>query len=174
MLNQIILWSSLIVPWLSLLFLKKDIVKRYMPVAIFTSLLVTIYNELGYTFEWWVVKQTLFPWIITFVSFVYGGFLVGTIWIFYFTYRKFWLYLITNIVVDFLFMFPVNNWFERLGIYQLINRENWQIFLDFVFISVIIYFYQLWQEGVLIKSKEEDSESGFDFKNFLRRKEKAR
>jgi hypothetical protein len=77
MLNKFIMWSFLIVPWLSLLLLKREVVKRYMPVAIFTALLVTIYNELG-------------PSLITFVPFVYGGFLVGTIWFFYFTFGKLW------------------------------------------------------------------------------------
>jgi hypothetical protein len=145
------MWSFLIVPWLSLLLLKREVVKRYMPVAIFTALLVTIYNELGYTFQWWIVKQTIFPWIITFVPFVYGGFLVGTIWIFHFTFGKFWLYMIANIVIDFLFMFPINYVFEKkLELYKLIHQDSWDVFFIFIGIAVVIYVYQVWQEGVLI------------------------
>jgi hypothetical protein len=114
MLKQLILWGSLIVPWLSLLLLKKEIVKRYMPVAIFTALLVTIYNELGYTYQWWVVKERIFP-IITYVPFVYGGFLVGTLWIFHITFGKFWLYLLTNMS----YALRGNTWYiSGLGVTQ--------------------------------------------------------
>ncbi|WP_269083310.1 hypothetical protein [Ornithinibacillus contaminans] len=38
MLNQVILWGILIAPWLTLFFMKKDAIKRYMPVAIFASI----------------------------------------------------------------------------------------------------------------------------------------
>jgi hypothetical protein len=126
-----------------------------MPVAIFGALLVTLQHELAFTQKWWVVKETLLPPIITFVSFVYGAFLVGTIWIFYFTFGRFWLFLITNIVMDFLFAFPMNNWFQKIGLYQHINYTNWNVFFTFTAISFMIYGYQMWQEGVLIDREKE-------------------
>ncbi|OZU88652.1 hypothetical protein CIL03_10200 [Virgibacillus indicus] len=111
-------------------------------------------NEFSYTFKWWVVKETFFPWVITYVPFVYGAFLIGTIWIFYFTFGRFWLYLITNIVIDFLFAFPMNEWFEKLGLYKLVNYTNWNIFFTFIFMALVIYCYQLWQEKIF-KNKNE-------------------
>ncbi|HEY0827960.1 MAG TPA: hypothetical protein VGE40_07695 [Bacilli bacterium] len=148
MLNNFIMWGCIIVPWLSLLLMKKDTVKRFMPVSIFTSLLMTIYNELGYTFRWWEVKQTIVPWVITYVPFVYGSFLAGTIWIFYFTYGRFMMYFLTNIIVDFIFMFPVSRGFELLGMYELVNRNRWNIYFDLILISLVIFGFQLWQEGI--------------------------
>lgn len=113
MFNKIILWSSLILPWLSLFFMKKESIKRYMPVAIFVSLLVTILFEVAYTFKWWVMLDKIAPWgNITNVAFTYGTFLVGTIWIFYFTYRKFWAYMVTNILIDGIFAFGLSRFFE--------------------------------------------------------------
>jgi hypothetical protein len=173
--KQLILWGILIVPWLSLLFLKKEIVKRYMPVSIFTALLVTIYSEYGYLHQWWVIKERIFP-VIAYVPFVYGSFLAGTLWIFHFTFGRFWVYLLTNIVVDFLFMFPANYWLESAGFYELVNRSNWNIFIDFVIMSVIIYGYQLWQEGGLKEGPEirDKYTIDVDSKNWFRKREKAK
>jgi len=47
---EIILWVMIIVPWLSLFFLQIYSIKRFMSVAIFASLLVTVVFELAYTF----------------------------------------------------------------------------------------------------------------------------
>jgi hypothetical protein len=119
------LWTSLVLPWISLVFIKKETIKRYMPVAIFVSLLVTIIFEMAHVFKWWVMLDGLAPWgYITNVSFVYGTFLVGTIWIFYFTFHNFWLYLVTNIAIDGLFAFVLNNFLEG-RIYTLVNFNQW-------------------------------------------------
>jgi hypothetical protein len=89
---KFILLAMLILPWLSLIFINKYSLKRFMPVAILASLLVTIIFELGYVYSWWKVQAELVPWDkITSVPLVYGVFLVGTIWIFRFTFgRTFW------------------------------------------------------------------------------------
>ncbi|QGQ98729.1 hypothetical protein EHS13_29540 [Paenibacillus psychroresistens] len=148
-----------------------------MPVAIFGSLLVTLQNELSYTFKWWVVEKTIFPWVITYVPFVYGAFLVGTIWIFHFTFGRFWLYLITNIIMDLFFAFPMNYWFNKLKLYQLVNYTSWNVFFTFVGLSIVIYGYQLWQEGVLIKPAQEEDKRNtkkIDFNYWGGSKKRAR
>lgn len=148
MFNKIMLWSFLILPWPTLLFLGKESVKRYMPVAVFVSLLVTILFEAAHSLKWWVMIDQIVPWgYITNVSFVYGIFLVGTIWIFHFTFRNFWLYITTNIVIDGLFAFVLNNFFEG-KIYRLVNFNELQVFLLMVGLSLTIYFYQRWQEQI--------------------------
>ncbi|WNQ11427.1 hypothetical protein MJA45_28160 [Paenibacillus aurantius] len=54
-----------------------------------------------YSLHWWVMLTRIVPWgIITNISFVYGVFFVGILLIFPFTYPRFWLYLIVNLVVS--------------------------------------------------------------------------
>jgi hypothetical protein len=150
MFDKLVLWALLIVPWLSLFFLKKESVNRYMPVAIFTALLMTIYNELAYTYKFWELKVEIFPQVTAAVPFVYGAFLVIVIWIFHYTYGRFWVYLVTNVVLDFLFAFPLNYFFEKiLRLYELIHHNSWIVWGVFIVLSILIYGYQVWQEGVL-------------------------
>jgi hypothetical protein len=154
MLDKLVLWAILVVPWLSLFLLKKESVKRYMPVAIFTALLMTIYNELAQTYNFWVLKVEIFPQVLTAVPFVYGGFLCIVIWIFHFTYGRFWVYLASNVILDFLFCFPSNYVFEKkLELYELINHNSWILWGAFVALSVVIYGYQVWQDEIFKTSK---------------------
>ncbi|MDC3413641.1 hypothetical protein NC797_08775 [Aquibacillus sp. 3ASR75-11] len=149
MLNQVLLWIGLIAPWFTLFFMKTDSIKRYMPVSVFVSLLLTIIYEIAYTFEWWTLKVYIVPWgFITNVTFVYGIFLIGTIWIFHFTYRNFKVYLITNSIVDAIFAFGFLQLTEWLGVDEFVNLPLWGAYLIMLSLAFIIYFYQRWQEGI--------------------------
>lgn len=149
--NKLLLWALLILPWFTLFFLKKDGIKRYMPVAILTSLLMTVYNIVAFNQKHWEIKVTLIPSLKPlFISGTFGVFIIITIWIFYYTYGHFWKYIATNIIVDFLFaVFPIHYLFqEKLGIYQLINITIWGRFILFVIFAAVIYLYQMWQEEI--------------------------
>jgi hypothetical protein len=88
------------------------------------------------------------------MSGILGAFLIITLWIFYYTYRKFWVYLITNLILDFMFaIFPIHYLFQdKLKIYQLINITPWGRFVLFVSLSIIIYGYHRWQETIYNKN----------------------
>ncbi|WNF38389.1 hypothetical protein RJD24_08195 [Bacillaceae bacterium IKA-2] len=151
MLSKIILWALLVVPWSTLFLLKKEDIKRFMPAAIFASYLMIIYNVIANNQNHWVIKEPLIPWLEPlFVSGVLGSFPIITLWIFYFTYGKFWVYLVTNIVLDFMFtFFPIDYLFQgKLGVYELVNITRWERFILFVSLSVIIYGFYKWQEEI--------------------------
>ncbi|MFZ3591003.1 hypothetical protein ACOI1C_17545 [Bacillus sp. DJP31] len=44
MLSKVVLWTMLIAPWFSLFLLKKEDIKRFMPVAILAAFLMVLYN----------------------------------------------------------------------------------------------------------------------------------
>ena len=149
--NKFILLGMLILPWLTLIFINKYYIKRFMPVAILASLLVTIVFEIGYVYDWWKVQVELSPWDrITSVPLTYGVFLVGTIWIFRFTFeRNLRLYIIANILTDGFYSFIVLNILIKFGIYKLVNMGNLGIFMLMLLIALIIYPYQKWQDSIL-------------------------
>lgn len=151
MLNKIVLWFVLLAPWFTLFFLKKEDIKRYTPAAIFASYIMMIYNIIADNRGHWELKASIIPWLDPlFVSGVFGAFPVITLWVFYFTYGRFGAYLLTNIVIDFMFaFFPIHYLFQDiLGIYKLINITRIERFTLFVFFSVVLYGFFKWQEGV--------------------------
>ncbi|WP_309118899.1 hypothetical protein [Paenibacillus sp.] len=174
MTDKFLLWIALVVPWFSLFFLKKNVIKRYMPVAVFTVLIVTVVFEIAHALKWWKMLEWIVPWgYITNVSFVYGTFAVGTIWIFFFTYRNFWMYLATNAAVDALQAFVFDNLFEG-RVYRLVRLNDVHVFLLMMGISLIIYVYQKWQEGIFAKDAFPSRSMEVGFRNPFRGKQGAK
>ena len=143
--NQKLFWASLIFSWLSALFLKKEDLRRYMPVALFCMLTLTFIFEAGITLHWWAVKETFFP-LINLPIFLYGAYPIGTIWIFKYTYGHFWLFLITNIILDYILIFFLLDWFVQRGVWEAYITYSQVLFIT-VALAILIYGYQIWQEG---------------------------
>ncbi len=58
---QILLWAGLIVPRVSLVFINKNDIKRYMPVTVLCCFILTIIFEIAYTYEWWTIHHYILP-----------------------------------------------------------------------------------------------------------------
>ncbi|MFJ5760521.1 hypothetical protein ACIQAA_15605 [Neobacillus sp. NPDC093182] len=143
MLAAIIRISLLLIPWLTVFFIPKNVFKKYTPVAIFASLLVAINCMFSVPFKWWTVKGGLLNKVINDLSFILGPFFIGTIWIFRLTFGKFWLYLLTNSLMDLFLAFPINWLMQKLKVYKLVNFKSIHVFLISIFFALIIYPYQV-------------------------------
>gem|GEM_PF-2544205 len=176
--KQIVIWSLFIVPYLSLYFLDRSAIRRYMPVALLTIALNTLINQMAWTFDWWKFKMTLFSWdkIVPLFT-VYGVFFIGTIWIFAFTFRKFWLYMFVNVIVDLGYGFGLASMLENLGVRERGDFSPLQNLILMTVFAVILYVYQLWQEGILgsgHKNTERNREGRSPLRITWRQREKAR
>jgi hypothetical protein len=143
MLVSLIRTGLFLIPWLSAFFIPKNEFKKYTPVASFASLLVVIESMLSVPFKWWTVKGGPLKKIINDLSFILGPFFIGTIWIFRFTFGKFWLYSIANILMDAFLAFPVNFVFQKLKVYKLVNFKSKHIFFTSICFAFVIYGFQL-------------------------------
>jgi len=141
--NQAILWSSLIAPWLTLFLMKKEDVKRFMPLALFTLTIIVIVIQMGITTGLWVIRETTFP-LVSIPTYVYGVYPVGAMWIFIFTYGRFWKYLITELVVNSLLVIFGLPWLDNRGI--LIFHTPLITFFIVTGVGMLLYIYQMWQE----------------------------
>ncbi|MGO4270401.1 hypothetical protein AB4Z22_11210 [Paenibacillus sp. TAF58] len=137
--------------------MKKQSIYRYMPVSIFSGLLVTIVYEIGYTYKLWIIKDAIVPWgHVTNTTFAYGIFLVGTMWVFHFTFGRFWLYVVANLLLDAFYAFVFHRIEEKLNIADLISVKHYHIFLIMWGLSFILYPYELWQERGFKKLQHDD------------------
>ncbi|MCA1053691.1 hypothetical protein LCM10_01735 [Rossellomorea aquimaris] len=144
---KVLLFIGFLLPWFSLYFAKADTIRRFMPVTIFTSLLMTIVFQIAYTYGWWEIHEYIVPWgYMIDVSFAYGVFSVGTFWIFRFTSHHFPLYILINFIMDAFMCFAALPLLDVLGIANYKNITPWQYLLVIFGISFVIYFYHKWQE----------------------------
>lgn len=140
--TKLMMYILLIMPWLSVFKLGKFSFKRYLPTIIFSDLIIALISELSRSLKWWKVKNPIFPKLASDVSFLFGPFTVLNLWIFKLTYKRFWLYLLTNIFSGYLFAYPLTTIAERLGVYKMVRMKRNQLFLLSVGVAMINYLYQ--------------------------------
>ncbi|MGG7620547.1 hypothetical protein [Bacillus coreaensis] len=134
---------QLVLPWITIVFLPKKSFRQYFPVSIFASFLVTGMCLLAIPYKWWSVKGGWRAKVLNDWSFILGPFIVGTLWIFYFTFGNFKKYFVVNLFMDSLFSFPLSYLFQRLKLFKLVNFRPKHIFITFISFSLIIYGFEL-------------------------------
>jgi hypothetical protein len=151
-LANIIRIGLILISWSTIFFIPKKVIKQFLPVATFASMLVLVESILAIPFKWWRVKGGLLTKAFNDFSFIFGPFFVGTIWIFRLTFGKFWLYLMANILMDAFLSYPVNWLFQKLKVYKLVNFKPKHIFFTSICFAILIYWYLLF----ISKSKSSD------------------
>jgi len=141
--NQVLLWGTLIVPWLSLLFMKKENIKRFMPTGILAAFLAIVVCDIGVGNSWWYFRETTYPFALL-SSYVYGLFPIVPMWILNFTYGRFWLFVVVEVVFNTIFGFFILTWFGSRGIIDY--NAGLIVLIAATLISFIMYGFQMWQE----------------------------
>ncbi|WP_312335863.1 hypothetical protein [Anaerospora hongkongensis] len=146
--NELLLWGSFIVPWLTLFFMPKQDIKRYMPVGLLTAVLSALIIDIGIAFGLWSTSQTVFPFSL--LPPIIYGLPVFAMWVFKLTYGRFWLYAVTNAVLDLAFDYLILPWLASRGMFDY----NLSI-IDFIITTThawLLYGYQMWQETIFAYS----------------------
>lgn len=152
--NQSLLWIILIVPWLSLFFMKMDNIKRFMPVALFSALASIVIVEIGQTSNWFFFEETFFPFRNSAYYVMLGLNPVTSMWIFLFLYGKFVRYLVIDTLLNFGFIYLFHIYFlGSRGLFYEVNLTPSQNTLITTAVGVLVYGYQVWQEGIFIPSQ---------------------
>ena len=139
--NQVIILLMFIVPWLTLFFIGKHNLNRFISAGLFTAVTSGIIYQMGLIFNFWYFKEISFPLIMS------GALPVAAMWILRFTYGRFWIYTLTNAFFDLGFAFVLFPWFSRT---EILGIGPWTGLIVYVinFIhAASIYGYQLWREG---------------------------
>jgi hypothetical protein len=146
--NQLLQWGVFFtVPWLTLFLMKKEDIKRFMPVGLMAIVTSVIIYELGITFQWWIVTETAYP--LHTMPFILGLFPALTIWVFKFTYKKLWIFLLTEVALNFAFDFGFLGWIVQItGIMHFDTMTRLEAVGVTTAHSIILYLYQIWQEGI--------------------------
>ncbi|UYZ19975.1 hypothetical protein [Mesobacillus jeotgali] len=109
---------TLVLPWLTVPFIRKNTFIRFLPTATFIGYIFALFSEVAKKNKLWKVRNGLFKDYTLDVSYLYGLYLITTIWIFKLTFRNFLKYLVTNIVADYFFSFHIIKIFEKVGTFE--------------------------------------------------------
>ncbi|SMC86699.1 hypothetical protein [Sporomusa malonica] len=151
--NQVILWGSLVVPWLTLFFMPKEDIKRYLPAGLVATLLCIVVTEVGITKGWWLIRETTYP-LAVMPTYTYGAYPVAAMWSLKFTYGRVWLFVAAEIVMNNVLAFIIYPWLARKGIKDFdADDAGYIVFIFASVIAVIVYVFQMWQDGVFARSE---------------------
>lgn len=156
--NQVIVWSMLILPWLTLFFMPREDIKRWMPAALFVMVTNTIIVDVGVTWKIWETRENIYP-LNEMISFVYGALPIGAMWILKYTYGRFWLYAVVQLAGSLVFILLVQSWLHRRGILVWIDENAFAgigAFATTLTQLILVYIYQMWQESVFAAAKPLD------------------
>ncbi|MGJ7913256.1 hypothetical protein [Neobacillus sp. LXY-1] len=149
--------AMIILPWLTILFMDKKSFLRYLPVASFVNLFISVFSVISNKRSWWVNKNPFSPGNVDF-SYILGPYFVATLWIFKLTFGNFPKYLITNVVLNTLNAFPMAYAWEKVGAFKFkkINHIGWYFIC--IILSIIIYGYQYLVEKTIVNQNKMNSE----------------
>ncbi|WHY67092.1 hypothetical protein [Neobacillus sp. SuZ13] len=133
--------ATLILPWLTVPFMGKRSFFRFLPVASFVNLVLSVFNLICYRKKWWVTKNPISPGPIDF-TYILGPYFVATLWIFKLTFGNFPKYLLTNMVLDVINAFPLPYIGKKFGIVNFIKMKHSTWYFICVFLAIIIYGFQ--------------------------------
>lgn len=145
--NQIILWSSFFIPWLTLFFMPTKDIKRFLPAAFLVTVLCVIFTETGVTNGWWTIRETTYPLAII-PTYTYGAFPVMTMWILKYTFGRFWLFAGIDLILNAILAFVIYPWIAGLGIKDF-HAGLYIIYLFASAMALIVYTYLAWHEGLM-------------------------
>lgn len=126
----------------SLYFIPRKTIKRFLPVTTMSLLITMTINFIGAHFNLFKVKGGISNKIINILSLVLCGFSVATFWTFKLTYGKFWLYLLTNLLQNLLFSFPLIAFFEKTQFLNYVKFSRYHHFYLSMAMALFLYGYQ--------------------------------
>lgn len=139
----------MVIFWLTIPFMGKNAVKRFLPAGIFIAIFTRLENFVTKKRVWWWWYEKLHPKLSGSFPFVWGPFMIGSMWILKLTYGKFYRYLILNLIVDSIFTFVlVDKWLTKWGIASLVRMKKFQLSLLLFIDSLLLYGFQKFIETI--------------------------
>ncbi|MCM3237471.1 hypothetical protein M3589_07005 [Heyndrickxia oleronia] len=132
----------LVLPWLTIPFIEKKTIKRFLPGTIMTSIYLVIEGIHAEKKKWWRFNYKVKPNVIGELPLILGPFFVGSIWILKYTFGKFKLYFILNIIIDSFFTYLFIPWMEKTHYVTLVKLSKFKLSILFLIKSLYMYVVQ--------------------------------
>jgi hypothetical protein len=134
--------AMILISWLSLPFVGRSSIKRFLPASIFIIIFEALNVQIGKKRKWWVFYNKPNSYISGEFPFNIGPFFVGTIWILKWTYGNFKKFILLNAIVDAFFAFVIAKLTEKQKVAKLVRLNHFQFFLYMFYKAFILYGFQ--------------------------------
>ncbi|MEH7883663.1 hypothetical protein V7654_04985 [Bacillus sp. JJ1609] len=130
------------IPWLSLLFIGKRIIKRYSFAGVFIVIFEIINHLYGHKRKWWKFYDKRKSFIKDELPFSVGPYMPLSMWLLKLSYGNFKKFVLLNVIADGLFAFLFIDVLKRLKIISLNRLNHFQFFLYLHYKAYLLYGVQ--------------------------------
>lgn len=145
--SKLLLLVMFVVPWMTLPLLGKKDIKQFLPAAIFISIVVSLEHIIAWKQKWWWYYEKLHPKLPGGLELIWGAFFIGSMWILKLTYGRFFIYVISNFLLDTLFTYPFVIFLKKQGVASLVRLKKYQLSLLFFMKSLLLYGFHYLKEN---------------------------
>lgn len=132
------LWFLLIIPWLTIPFIGKRDIERFLPASVFIVIAMQIENMIEQKRKWWWLGK-ISPKVIKNNPFYWGPLFISSLWVLKLSYGRFFRYIGISLLMDMIVIYP----FINRSIIRVKKRR-----LPFLFMakSFLLYGFQYVKE----------------------------
>jgi hypothetical protein len=128
-------------------------VRRFLPAAIFISILTELIQTFAQKKLWWRFNSSFLPNIRPSLAFTLGPEFLAALWSLKAGYGKFPFYILINGIAHLLFAGPMMAFFRKTGIVSLVRLSKLQFALLLSLRGIILYGFQLVKEKLFPKKR---------------------
>ncbi|MED3574189.1 hypothetical protein [Cytobacillus praedii] len=150
--SKLLLILMMILSWITIPFVGKASIKRFLPAALFMAFIVRVVNFIAKKRKWWWWYEKIHHSVSGSFPFVWGSFFVGSLWVLKFTYGNFMKFMGLNLAVDSIFTYVIEPYLQKFGIASLVRMKKIQLMYVFTVLAFLLYGFQLVKEKVFLKN----------------------
>jgi hypothetical protein len=151
----------LILSWVTIPFLGKNVLKKYLPAAIFICILTKFLDIYGERKKWWRFYKGISP-LNSMDFFNFGPYFVTSLWMLKWFYGRFWLFFTSNTLLQIIFIFFGLKYVKRYKILSLVVLTRFKYLAIDMARTLILYAFQWMKENVTKLLRHKTSKTSLD------------
>jgi hypothetical protein len=151
--SKLFLITMLILSWLTLPFLGKGALKKFLPAGIFICVLTKFLDKFGERKKWWRFYKGISP-LDSMDFFNFGPYLATSLWMLKLFYGKFGAFLVSNTILQIVFIYWGLKYVKRFRILSLVFLSKFQYLVIDIIRAILLYSFQWAKDQIPIFIKD--------------------
>jgi hypothetical protein len=155
--RKLFLLGMLIIPWLSIPFLGRGSIRKYLQTSIFITVFTKLLDLYGEKNRWWRFYKGIH--LFDSMDFLnLGPFFASSLWMLKLTYGKFFTYLISNTILHIVFIYAGLTYLKKLKVLALVKLSKPRYLVLHFFRGLLLYLFQYLKDKLTTKKRTNHSD----------------
>ena len=134
--------AMVLLSWLSLFFIGKRNIKRFLPASVLVVFLEALNVQFGKKRKWWVFFNKPKSYVSGELPFNIGPFFVFSMWVLKSSYGNFKCFLLLNAIIHTFFAFILMKIMKKIKVVKLVRIDGFQFFFYYFYKAFLLYGFQ--------------------------------